>query len=108
MAYYDRYKNFRVDGAVKHPLPFFAIDYGGSDISLFFDRRTMRLDTLSYKYYGDPNYAWLILNANPGLPPYEYLIDDGSPIRIPYPLSDAIARYERSITRYMETADNNE
>lgn len=106
MDYYDRYKKFRVDDTVKFPLPFFKIGESGGDIYLVFDRRSMRMDTLSYKYYGDPNYAWLILNANPELPPYEYLIEDGTSIRIPYPLSTAIERYEKSIAKYLSTADN--
>lgn len=103
MEYYDRYKSFRVDDTVKFPLPFFKIDKGGSDIYVTFDKRTMRFDSLSYKYYGDPNFAWLILNANPELPYFEYLIENGSTIRIPYPLNDAIQRYEQSIKKYRES-----
>jgi phage tail protein X len=106
MDYYDRYKKFRVDETVKFPLPFFKIKESENDIYLIFDRRSMRMDTLSYKYYGDPNYAWLILNANPELPPYEYLIEDGTSIRIPYPLSTAIDRYEKSVAKYLSTTEN--
>lgn len=100
MEYYDRYKAFRVDGAVEKPLPFLKIKEHSTDIMLYFSKNTMRLDSLSYKYYGDSNYAWLILNANPELPPYEYLIEDGSLLRIPYPLSSAIERYEQSVMKY--------
>ena len=106
MDYYDRYKKFRVDETVKFPLPFFKIAESGSDIRTRFDKRTMRMDTLSYKYYGDPNYGWLILNANPELPQYEFLIENGSPLRIPYPLASALQRYEDSIAEYEATADN--
>lgn len=106
MDYYDRYKKFRVDETVKFPLPFFKIKESENDIYLIFDRRSMRMDTLSYKYYGDPNYAWLILNANPELPPYEYLIEDGTSIRIPYPLSTAIDRYEKSVAKYLSITEN--
>jgi phage tail protein X len=60
----------------------------------------MRMDMLSYKYYGDPDYGWLILQANPSIPSMEYLIQDGTVIRIPYPLSTAISRYEQSINEY--------
>lgn len=102
MAYYDRYKQFRIDGAVQFPLPFLKIDKSDSDIYVTFDRQTMRLDSLSYKYYGDPNFAWLILNANPELPMYEYLIENSSTLRIPYPMDSAIQRYEKSIKKYQE------
>lgn len=108
MEYYDRYKQFRVGDTVKYPLPFFKISETGSDMYIIFDKRTMRLDSLSYKYYGDPNFAWLILNANPGLPMFEYLIENGSSLRIPYPLDSAIQRYEKSIKKYQETHYSNE
>ena len=104
MEYYDRYKKFRVDDTVKQPIPFIKIKESGTDIYILFDKRTMRLDSLSYKYYGDSNFAWLILNANPDLPMYEYLIENGSPLRIPYPLDSAIQRYEKSIENYETTA----
>lgn len=108
MEYYDRYKAFRVDGYLTHPLPFLRIPENGSDKYVAFDKQTMRMDTLSYKFYGDPNYGWLILNANPQLPPYEYMIEDGSTLRIPYPLSSAIDRYEKSIEKYYSTHNQSE
>lgn len=103
MAYYDRYKEFRVDDFVTIPLPFLKITEADTDIHIRFDRRTMRMDSLSYKYYGDPNYAWLLLNANPSLTPYEYLIESGQDFRIPYPLSSALERYEKSVEKYKQT-----
>ena len=107
MSYYDRYKKFRVDGDVKKPLPFLKIGRGDSDIFLTFDKNKMRLDSLSYKYYGDANYAWLILNANPELPPFEYLIEDGVALRVPYPLTSALERYERSVANYFKNQETN-
>ena len=65
----------------------------------------MRLDTLSYKYYGDPDYGWLILQANPSIPSMEYRIEDGTIVRIPYPLSTAVNRYEQGINKY--NSENN-
>ena len=100
MAYYDRYKEFRVDDFVDAPMPFIPIPESDTDIKVVFDGSKMRLDSLSYKYYGDPNYAWLILNANPEVSPYEYLIDNRTELRIPYPISSAIERYEKSIEKY--------
>lgn len=100
MAYYDRYKEFRVDDFVDAPMPFIPIPESDTDIKVVFDGSKMRLDSLSYKYYGDPNYSWLILNANPEVSPYEYLIDNGTELRIPYPIASAIERYEKSIEKY--------
>lgn len=103
MDYYDRYKEFRENGFVPNPMPFIKISEDTNDIRLVYDKRTMRMDSLSYKYYGDPNYAWLILNANPEVTPYEYLIEDGTPIRVPYPLSSAIDRYEMGVRKYIDS-----
>ena len=99
MAYYDRYSKFRVDGTMKM-IPFLKIANDGTDIHLIYDKNKMRMDMLSYKYYGDPDYGWLILQANPSLPDMEYLIQDGAVLRIPYPLSSAISRYEQAISDY--------
>lgn len=99
MTYYDRYSKFRGDGVVKI-VPGIKIDNCGTDIFLLYDKSKMRLDTLSYKYYGDPNYGWLILQANQHLPSLEYIIPDGVVFRIPYPLSSATKRYEDAINNY--------
>ena len=54
------------------------IPYNGAD----------RLDTISYRVYGDPQYWWVILAAN------EYQIEfdiiEGEILRIPYPLTDVL------------------
>lgn len=99
MAYYDRYAKFRGDGQVAL-LPFLEIGKEGSDLYIVFEKATMRFDSLSYKYYGDADYAWLILQANPQIGGYEYSVLDGTVLRIPYPLSSAINRYEESIRVY--------
>ena len=96
MRYYDRYSKMRVDNEVVN-VPFVKIPISNTDINIVFNKLTTRLDTLSYKYYGDSNYAWLILKANPQYGCYEFNIEDGSNIRIPYPLNDAINRYENVV-----------
>ena len=93
MVYYDRYKKFRKDGKVEL-MPFVKISAESTDLMLLYDKSKMRFDNLSYKYYGDPNFGWLILQANPSLGTYEYSIKDGVKLRIPYPLQSALARYE--------------
>ena len=103
MSYYDRYKSFRKDGFVEPPVPLIKIPQASTDIIVSFNSFTMRMDTLSYKYYGDANYAWLILNANPSISSYEYQILDGPRVRIPYPLDSALARYESGVKQYLST-----
>lgn len=97
--YYDRYKKYRDRGLVRC-MPFIQIVEGSNDIYIVYDKRKDRLDNLSYKYYNNPDYGWLILQANPQLGGYEFSIKDGETIRIPYPISDAISRYEKEINQY--------
>lgn len=99
---YDRYKSFRENGMVGF-VPFLPIAKSTSDIYINYNKSKMRFDLLSYKYYGDANYGWLIMQANPELGSMEFKIKDGSVIRIPYPIESAIARYEESIANYQTT-----
>lgn len=99
MDYYDRYSRFREDGNIKI-VPFLKIDEYDTDIAITFNKRTMRMDTLSYKYYGDANYGWLIMQANPQYGSMEFSIPDGVSLRIPYPLNTAKTRYENAIQKY--------
>ncbi len=98
--YYDRYRQFRFNDTVGK-VPFLRIKEEGTDLYVTYDKYSMRMDSLSYKYYGDPNFGWLILQANPSLPPYEFAIDNGVTLRIPYPLDSAVRRYEASIADYV-------
>ena len=105
MEYYDRYKNFKEGDNIKL-VKFCEIPISNSDIYVVFDKNTMRMDTLSYRYYNDPNYGWLILQANPYLPSMEFSIPDGVKLRIPYPLSTALKGYESSIEKYKSQNGN--
>ncbi len=51
-----------------------------------------RFDRISYRAYGDPQYWWLILQAN-GYQ-IEFDVEAGELIRIPYPLSAALSDIE--------------
>lgn len=93
MNYYNRYSGLDL-GNARSVVPFIEIEKSSTDLYIRYDKSTMRLDTLSYKYYGDSNYGWLLLQANQEYGYYEYLIPDGSIFRIPYPLSNALKRYE--------------
>lgn len=96
---YNRYNTFTRDGK-SLTVPFAKIKRVSSDIIITFQKKRMRMDMLSYKYYGDANYGWLILQANPSLGSMEFNIPDNASIRIPYPLNDALKRYEASIANY--------
>ena len=99
--YYNRYVKFTEEGQVYPRVPFLEIPAGDSDLFIIFDKSKMRMDMLSYKYYGDPNYGWMILQANPGYGGFEFSIPDGVELRIPYPLDSAISRYESSANQWI-------
>lgn len=105
MSYYDRYSSFRNDGEIEI-VPFIKIEEYSTDIRITFDRSKMRMDTLSYKYYGDPNFGWLIMQANPQYGSMEFSIPDGVTLRIPYPLSTAKERYESGIEKHKIESSN--
>ena len=98
-TYYDRYSKFKDDG-VNQIVPFIKIETNSTDITVLYSKDTMRMDTLSYKYYGDANYGWLIMMANPKYGSLEYNIPNNVSLRIPYPLSTAISRYETAVDKY--------
>ena len=96
---HSRYNSFIVDGAYK-TIPFIEIPERNTDCFVFFEAGKTRLDLLSYQYYNDPNYGWLILQANPEAGSLEFMIDDNTKLRIPYPLEVAIQGYEDEIDKY--------
>lgn len=98
---YSRYKQFIVDGAYKK-VPFIKIPQSGSDAYAMYELGKTRLDLLSYQYYNDPNYGWLILQANPQYGSLEYKIPNNSRLRIPYPLESAIQRYDDELNKYIK------
>ena len=98
--YYDRYKKFR-NGGDTSKIPFIKIEKDSTDMYITFDKSRMRLDNLSYKYYGDANYGWLLMMANPHLGSMEFEIPDNCIFRIPYPLTSALLRYEKKIKEYI-------
>jgi hypothetical protein len=83
-------------------VPFVEIRKKKSDKYIVYNKKSMRFDKLSYKYYDSPDYAWLILQANPELGSIENFITDGSVLRIPYPLEDTINIYLNDIKTYKE------
>ena len=65
-----------------------------------YEKGKTRLDLLSYQYYGDADFAWLIMQANPQYGSIEFLIPDKVQIRIPYPLGTTLVKYEDDIDEY--------
>lgn len=96
---YDRYRRFRVNGIVNIP-PTFVIPPKSTDYFEVYRNGMSRLDLISYDYYGDAGYDWLILMANPSVPQLEYMIPDGTELRIPYPLDTTLEYYNSQIEKY--------
>lgn len=96
---YDRYNRFRINGQVLVP-PFVKIRPKSTDFFETYHRGITRLDLVSYDYYGDPGYDWLILMANPDLGNLEFEIPDGALLRIPYPLDATIEGYNYDVNNY--------
>lgn len=96
---FDRYSKFRVENNIGF-VPFIKIPLKKTDIKVIFKKRTMRLDQLSYQYYNDANFAWLILQANPQYGALEYNIPDNVELRIPFPLDISLTDYNKMIEEY--------
>lgn len=96
----SRYTNFVNDKLYMTKIPFIKIPVTPTDYYITYEVGKTRLDTISYEYYGDANYGWLILQANPHLGALEYLIPNNSTIRVPYPLHSALSFYESNIKKY--------
>ncbi len=98
---YDRYLKFRANGEVSM-VPFIEIPVRDTDYYESYYVGKPRLDLLSYNYYGNTDYGWLILQANPQYGANEFNIPDKATLRIPYPLNTAIEGYKNEINKYKE------
>jgi hypothetical protein len=101
MDNFDRYSPFKANGKVGM-VPFIRIRKKGTDKYVKFNKRTMRLDKLSSDYYDNPDYGWLIMQANPEYGSIESFIPDGILLRIPYPLHETINIYLNDIITFKE------
>lgn len=98
---YSRYKSFIVDGAYKK-VPFIKVPESPTDCFVYYEFGKTRLDLLSYQYYNDPNYGWLILQANPEYGSLEFKLNNNAKLRIPYPLENGIQGYEEELAKYVK------
>ena len=96
---YDRYKNFRVNGSIRI-VPNVKIVKKDSDFYETYHLGVTRLDNISFDYYGDANYDWLIMMANPQYGSMEFNIPDEAEIRIPYPLAQTLELYNTAVKEY--------
>lgn len=94
---YDRYAIMRNDDGTIQPMPFVNLPVNSSDKYEYWNTDTSRLDIISKKYYGNPFYDFLILYGN-NIYNSEFDIPDGALIRIPFPLTKALADYEALLT----------
>ena len=97
----SRYTKFINNGTMDF-VPFIQIPKRKSDYYINYKQGRMRMDILSYEYYNDPNYGWLIMQANPEYGSLEYKIPNNAIIRIPYPLETVITQYQNDIDTYKE------
>lgn len=98
---FDRYASFIVNGKMG-VVPYVDIRKNKSDKYVKYKKRINRLDKLSYEYYGNPDYAWLIIQSNPEYGSIENFIPDGAVLRIPYPLQETLDNYLEDIKKYKE------
>ena len=96
---YNRYKSFVSNGSYLR-IPFIEVPVSVTDRYTYYEIGKTRMDLLSYQYYDNPNFGWLILQANPSIGSLEFNIKDGARIRIPYPLDTAIQGYENNLAKY--------
>ena len=96
----NRYKKMVVNGMITR-LPLVQIRKSESDYFELYKKNISSLDNISYKYYNDPNYVWLILMANQECGSLEYEIPDGTELRIPFPLEAALSDYDSKIDKLM-------
>lgn len=98
---YDRYSRFRLDGQIAI-VPSVEIPVKSTDYYETYTKGKTRLDLVSFEYYNDPNYDWLIMMANPQYGSMEFSIPQDAILRIPYPLDRTLEQYKSAIDRYDE------
>lgn len=98
----SRYNKFITDDGQIMKVPNISIPRKASDYTVHYKAGITRMDILSYRFYGDSNYGWLIMQANPQFNGLEFSIRNGAEIRIPYPLDITLRDYEKAVDAYKE------
>ena len=97
--YFNRYEFFENDGDFKI-VPGIEIRITSADKYVQFKRGKDRLDKISQEYYGTPVFGWLILQANTTSGSIEFEIPNNFLLRIPFPLTNTLQEYKRSVELY--------
>ena len=83
MSYYNRYKDFKINGANK-TIPLITVPKKSSDKYLVYKVGKSRLDKISQQIYNTPYFGWLILQSNPEYGGQEWNIPDQTLIIVPF------------------------
>jgi hypothetical protein len=97
---YNRYAILINSDGTTDMMPFVNLPFNASDKYETWNVEYSRLDKLSQKYYGNPFYDFLILYAS-GIVS-EFDINDGTLIRIPFPLQKVKADYENALIAFRQ------
>lgn len=91
----NRYANVIFDGK-QQAVPKVTISKRDTDKYITYHPDRTRLDRISGSVYNDDTYGWLILLANPEYY-MEFDIPKNTVLRVPFPLREAEAEYNRKI-----------
>ena len=100
MQYYNRYKDFLIDGK-QTVVPFLNIPSRSTDQRYLYKVGQSRLDKISYEKYGAPYFGWLIMAANPLYGGLETNIPDSTILVIPFPLVAALQDYKSALDTHI-------
>jgi hypothetical protein len=100
MDYYNRYKDFLINGQ-QTVVPFLSIPPRVSDQQYLYRTGKSRLDKISFEKYGTPYFGWLILAANPLYGGLEQNIPDGTILIIPFPLTASLQDYKAALDTHI-------
>jgi len=99
MSYYNRYKDFKVNGKPT-TVPLILLPKKSSDRKVVYKVGQSRLDKISQQMYDSPYFGWLILQANPEYGGQEWNIKDGRIIRVPFPLTVSLQDYKSELDKH--------
>lgn len=98
--YKNRYEGLKVNSDGYKLVPGIFLNVKSTDILITHKRGRIKFDELSQKYYGNPQYGWVIMLANSRIASLEWDIADNSVIIIPFPLLEHLNDYNRKIEQY--------
>jgi hypothetical protein len=99
LQYYNRYNDFLIDGN-QTVVPFVKIPLKTTDKNYIYKLGQTRLDKISQQFYDSPYFGWLILQANPQFGGNEFIIPDGTVLKIPFPLLASLQDYNNALENH--------